>query len=204
MSIQFEPDEIGKIPFRDVLKAVMPAIKSKIFTSIDYGELTLYGNLIQYKVQKDFFDLIEETAPGTIDLENFILIMRGRPKLQDCCMEVICRKLETAFFQYDFTVSKADLSPYDDIPDGGMMRGARLFSDSEALMLASLFSFFAEQTHFNHLRETMRPDYTWMEYFFDLRRDRKLWMEVLTAFRNTILTLDFKDIWQEVDIGLEE
>ena len=60
MSIQFEHDEIGKIPFRDVLKAVMPAIRSKIFTSIDYGELTLYGNLIQYKVQKDFLILLRK------------------------------------------------------------------------------------------------------------------------------------------------
>ena len=36
MSKQFEHDEVGKVPFHDLLNAAMPAIKSKTFINIDY------------------------------------------------------------------------------------------------------------------------------------------------------------------------
>ena len=197
MSKRFEHDEVSKVSFHDLLNAAMPALKSKAFVNIDYNELSIYASCIQCKVQKDLFEVVEETAPRTITWEDFILVMRGKKELQDKCIDIIGRKLETAFFQYDFASRKADPSKRLTAFDGDIIRGARLFSDAEGILLASLFLFFAEQTHLNYLRETVRPEYTWEEYYYDLQHDIGQWMEVLTAFRNTIMELDFKTDWQE-------
>ena len=181
MSEQFEYDEVSKVPFYDLLNAVMPAIKSKVFMNIDYNELLIYAGYIQCKVQRDLFDVIEEAAPGTMTWDDFILVLHNKKELRDKCMDIIGRKLENAFFQYDFAARKADLSKHLDIFDGDMIRGARLFSDAEGALLAGLFLFFAEQTHLNYLRETVRPEYTWEEYYYDLQHDVGRWMDVLTA-----------------------
>ena len=157
VSTQFEPDDIGKVPFLDILNVAMPAIRTKTFINIDYDELKMYVGYIQYNVQRDLFELADEAVLGTIDWKNFVL----------------------------------------------MMRGAKLFSDKEGTFLAGLFLHLAEQTHFNHLRDTMHPDYRWEEYRLDLQRSHELWMEVLTAFRNTILGLDFKELWEAVDVDFE-
>lgn len=61
-----------------------------------------------------------------------------------------------------------------------------------------MFLFFAEQAHFNHLRDTVHPDYKWEEYHHDLLLGGELWITVLTAFRDAIQRLDFKDAWLEV------
>ena len=167
-----------------------------------YNELLTYAGYIQYKVQRDLFEIVEEAVPGTMTWEDLILVLRIRKGLRDTCMDIIGRKLENAFFQYDFTARKADLSKHFDIFDGDMIRGARLFSDAEGILLVALFLFFAEQTHFNYLQETKRPEYTWEEYYHDLQHDSDLWMEVLTAFRSTIMELDFKTDWQEDDCEL--
>ena len=200
MSNLFEHEEISKVPFRDLLNAAMPVIKSKVFVNIDYDELSAYATIIQCKVQRDLFEIIDEDDPGEITWDDFVLLMRNSKELRDSCINVIGRKLETAFFQYDFTPKKFDLSDYSGMPDDGMVSGAELLSTREGILLMGLFLYFAEQTHFNHLRETVRPDYTWEEYFCDLKCDNGLWMEVLTAYRNTILKLDFKENWQEVEI----
>ena len=203
MSDQFEYDKMGKVPFRDILNAAMPAIRVKPFIDIDIDELKVYAGYIQYKVQRDLFELAEEAAPGTIDWENFILMMRGKKELRDICIDVIGQKLENAFFQYDFASQQSELFKHLDKIDGDMIRGARLFSDEDGALLVGLFLYFAEQTHFNHLRETIHPDYKWEEYRLDLQRNHELWMEVLTAFRNTILGLDFKEIWENVDFDFK-
>lgn len=204
MSNQFEHDEIGKVPFRDLLNAAMPAIKSKPFADLGDDELITYAKLVQYKVQWDLFTLYEEEAPGTLTWEGFVLLMHNSKELQGKCLEVIGMKLETAFFQYDFTQGELDESRINDIFIGDMLRGAKLFSDVDGLLLMALFLYFAEQAYFNHLQDTVRPDYTWEEYFNDLFIDHELWMGVVIAFRNTILRLDFKEGWQDVSISFDE
>ena len=163
---QFEHDKTGKVPVRNLLNAAMPIIRSKPFASIGYDELITYARLVQYKVQRDLFTLCEEEAPGTITWENFVLVMRGSKELQSRCLDVIGRKLETAFFQYDFSQGELDLFKINDIFDGDMLRGAKLFSDEDGLLLMALFLYFAERAHFNHLQETTLPDYAWGKYFY--------------------------------------
>ena len=201
---QFEHDEIGKVPFRNLLNAAMPVIKSKPFADLGDDELITYAKLVQYKVQWDLFTLYEEEAPGTLTWEGFVLLMHSSSELQGKCLEVIGKKLETAFFQYDFTQGELDESRINDIFVGDMLRGAKLFSDGDGLLLMALFLYIAEQAHFNHLQDTVRPDYTWEEYFNDLFLDHELWMGAVIAFRNTILRLDFKEDWQEVSINFDE
>ena len=203
MSSQFEHEEISKVPFRDLLNAAMPVIKSKIFIRIDYDELICYAQLVQYKVQWDLFTLCEEEAPGTITWEDFVLLMRGNREWRDRCLNVIGRKLETAFFQYDFDQRELDQSRVNGIFDGDVLRGAKLLSDGEGLLLMALFLYFAEQAHFNHLQDTVRPDYTWEEYSHELAIAGELWAAVLTAFRNTILRLDFKEDWREAGFNFD-
>ena len=201
MSNQLEHGETGKVPFRDLLNAAMPVIRSKPFIDTDSGEMITYAQIVQYKVQRDLFTLCEEEAPGTISWEDFVLVMRSSKELQDKCLDVIGRKLETAFFQYDFTERELDQSKVEEIFVEDMLRGAKLLSDGEGRLLMGLFLYFAEQAHFNHLQDTTRPDYTWDEYSSDLCLAGELWRAVLIAFRNTILRLDFKENWQEVDIN---
>lgn len=203
MSKQFEHGEIGRVPFRTLLNTAMPVIRSKPFIDTDSGEMITYAQIVQYKVQRDLFTLCEEETPGTISWEDFVLVMRSSKELQDKCLDVIGRKLETAFFQYDFTERELDQSKVEEIFVEDMLRGAKLLSDGEGRLLMGLFLYFAEQAHFNHLQDTTRPDYTWEEYFHDLSLGGNLWLAVILAFRNTILRLDFKEDWQEVGIDFE-
>ena len=76
-----------------------------------------------------------------------------------------------SLFQYDFTQRELDLPKEINLAVDGMLRGASLFTDDEGLMLMVLFLYFAERAYFNQLQDTVRPDYTWEEYYYDLQHD---------------------------------
>lgn len=184
--------------FLNLLTRVLEIIKSKPFANMDEDELSLYADYVQYRAQRDLFELFEESAPGTITWENFRLMMRGVQELRCICMAVICRKIGTALCDFDFAEKEIPFCRETDEPVENMLYAAQLFSESEGIILMALFLLFAELAHFIHLRDTVRPGYKWEDYYRDLLRGGELWDTVRIAFRGAIQRLDFKPDWLEV------
>lgn len=181
MPKQSEHDSSGDVRFKNLLATAYPIIKAKPFVNIDDDELSFYANYVQYRVQRDLFELFEEESPGTITWDNFLLMMCGTRELRDICMSAICRRMETAFYQFEFTE-----------------RETYLFDES--LIFMALFLLFAQQAHFNYLQDTVRLGCRWEEYHHELLRGGKLWNTAMTAFRDAVQRLDFKPDWSEVEV----
>lgn len=109
MSDQVEREGSNSIQFHNILAAALPVIKSKLFMNIDYGELDSYAEFVQYRVQRDLYELSEERAPGNILWEDFVLLMRSAEELRDVSRAVICRRMKEAFFDFDFTEKEIQL-----------------------------------------------------------------------------------------------
>ena len=204
MSDQVEREGSNSIQFHNILAAALPVIKSKLFMNIDYGELDSYAEFVQYRVQRDLYELSEERAPGNISWEDFVLLMRSAEELRDVSRAVICRRMKEAFFDFDFTEKEIGLFRESDASAGDQPGGALLFSKAEGIILMGLLLYFAECAHFNRLQDTVRPGCRWEDYFHDLGHDSALWHTVLTGFRDAIQRLDFKTDRLEVrsDHGL--
>ena len=184
--------------FLNLLTRVLEIIKSKPFANMDEDELSLYADYVQYRAQRDLFELFEDVSPGTTTWENFRLMMRGTQELRDICMAVICRKIGTALCDFNFTEKEIPFCRETDEPVENMLYAAQLFSESEGIILMALFLLFAELAHFIHLRDTVCPGYKWEDYYHDLFHGGKLWDAVRIAFRGAIQRLDFKPDWLEV------
>ena len=204
MSKQSENEGSGRVQFQNSLAAAFPIIKSKPFINIVYDELNYYAGFLQYRVQRDLYELYEENFPGNISWDDFILLMRSVAEMRDAALTVICRKMDSAFYNFDFTSKEIYFFRESDASAGDWLGGAVLFSREEGLMLMGMFLYFAECAHFNHLQDTVRPGYKWDKYFNDLQHNQELWRTVLTAFRDAIQRLDFKADWVEVLKEYEE
>ena len=101
-------------------------------------------------------------------------------------------------FDFNFTEKEIPFCRETDEPAENMLYAARLFSESEGVILMALFLLFAELAHFIHLRDTVCPGYKWEDYYHDLFHGGKLWDAVRIAFRGAIQRLDFKPDWLEV------
>ena len=111
MSDHLERKGPDSIQFHNTLAAALPVIKSKLFMNmnIDYDELSCYAEFVQYRVQRDLYELSEERAPGNISWEDFVLLMRSAEELRDVSRAVICRRMKEAFFDFDFTEKEIQL-----------------------------------------------------------------------------------------------
>ena len=87
----------------------MPVIKSKLFMNIDYDELSCYAEFVQYRVQRDLYELCEERSLGDVSWDDFVLLMCGVEELRDISRSVICRRMKNAFFDFDFTEKEIQL-----------------------------------------------------------------------------------------------
>lgn len=133
MSKTFEHDNSSSIWFQNLLAIAFPIIKSKPFVNIDSDELSTYARVLQYRVQRDLYKLWIDESPDVPSWEEFIVLMRASKELRDKSMSVICRKLETAFFDFDFTRKEIDFFGDDDATNEDILHGALLFLTQKGL-----------------------------------------------------------------------
>ena len=98
MSDHLEREGPDSIQFHNTLAAALPVIKSKLFMNIDYDELSCYAEFVQYRVQRDLYELCEERSLGDVSWDDFVLLMCGVEELRDISRSVICRRMKNAFF----------------------------------------------------------------------------------------------------------
>lgn len=111
MSDHLERKGPDSIQFHNTLAAALPVIKSKLFMNmnIDYDELSCYAEFVQYRVQRDLYELCEERSLGDVSWDDFVLLMCGVEELRDISRSVICRRMKNAFFDFDFTEKEIQL-----------------------------------------------------------------------------------------------
>ena len=203
MGYPLAESEFNNVSFQNLLSAAIPLIYGKGFINTDPDELDMYARWVEYRVQRDLYELCTDHSQDTMTWAEFVLTMRVSPELRDQAMDVISRKLQKAFFSFDFTPREICFFNEADDSDEDILHCAKLFSEEEGIFVMSLFLYFAEQAHFSRLQDTLRPDYKLQEYYHDLQHDKALWREVLMAFRDALQRLRFKDEWEEVGAGRE-
>lgn len=141
---EFEYHGIGNIEntgFQAFLAAAITKLRTTPFVNIDSNELALYSALLQYRVQRDLFELLEEAQPGSITWDDFVSLMHSTQTLRDICMDVICKKMNTSSFVFDFNKDHIDLSLERIMNSEDFIHAVRLFSDDEGVFLMALYLF---------------------------------------------------------------
>lgn len=108
MENQFEHKGFSSVKFQNLFAAAWPYIQSKVFCNLDQNSLDMGAQIIEYRVQRDLYEIqMEESPDDPLTWEEFILVMGESKDLQGQAISVICRKLETAFFDFDFSRKKS-------------------------------------------------------------------------------------------------
>ena len=198
MKNQFAQGEPDNAAFYNLLQRMRPLLREKYFLNLSDDELDAGACMMEYRVQRDFYELVKETVPN-MTWKEFVLLLRSSSELREMAMAAISRKLEREFFPFDFSGKETGFFRKADESDGGSY--AKLFSKEEGICVMSLVLYFAEQAHFNRLRDTVRvpPEYKWETYCHDLEHGKSLWNEVLTVFQNTVKQMDFKPEFLEME-----
>ena len=159
----------------------------------DKKELDAYVCYLTYRVQRDLYELCRESGElGGTSWKEFVWEMRSRERLRQAAAAVARETIEEfrSKSRFNFGVENVTLPP-----DGGHIRSARLFSVEEGRAQVESILLTAEIVQYK--RQLARGKaYSWEYFLAEMAQDQSLWRETLMAFRNALISLDFKPRWQ--------
>lgn len=173
-------------------------IRSNRFNGLGGEESAVYGEILSYRVQHDYYDYFKEKTEDPATWEQFANVMREFPGWVEGCVAVLKYTLAQTstgrYFNFQLDTVRLPLSLISD-GSGGLLHAVKLFDDRQRHAIVNLFFLQAEIDYYFRTRDKHRH-YTWDRYQRDLIRNRRMWRAIDMAFRDGIARLDFKPGWQ--------
>lgn len=171
-----------------------------------------YVDYLSYRVQRDLYELVK--GDGRLELED----LSWREFVEALCYQkqsvkaafIVARQTIMQFLTsgyFNFDSADVHLSFDDDAlaEDGDTVRSARLFPAYKGEALINAILYRAEQVQY--ARQLNRgKEYTWEQFIAELSSDQVMWEETVDAFRDALVRLDFKPLWdsEELDAQIGE
>lgn len=185
-------------PEADHKEFLRQLIRSNRFNGLGGEESAVYGEILSYRVQHDYYEYFKEKTEDPVTWEQFANVMRKFPGWVEGCVAVLKYTLaQTSTGKYfNFQLDTVRLPP-SLISDGsgGLLHAVKLFDDRQRHAIVNLFFLQAEIDYYFRIRDKRRR-YTWDRYQRDLIRNRRMWRTIDMAFRDGFARLDFKPGWQ--------
>lgn len=192
-------------PFRELSMAAEIIQSDRCVTLGHEHEVEVYARYLTYRVQRDLYELCQETGL-LLDLrwDEFVLVMRQN-KLARLVAVAVVRETLDSFYRcghYNFDVTEVDFLRDGDLEDedDDMIHSAMLFSPEEGRGIIEGLLFRGELTQYQRQLDRGR-DFSWNQFLDELTLAGPLWNEVLMAFRDALVRLDFKPVWCSEKLG---
>ncbi|WP_298069853.1 hypothetical protein [uncultured Mailhella sp.] len=173
-------------------------VRENQFSGLDSEAVVVYGELLSFRVQRDYYEILRKKTGDPVTWESFLGLMQHFPgwvTASNAVLKYTLAQKSTGRF-FNFHVKRIRL-PADLTFDSGdgMLRSARLFDDTQRRAIVNAFFLQAEIDYYYQLRGRRR-NYSWEKYQRDLGKNQRMWRAVDLAFRDGLLRLDFKPGWQ--------
>ena len=176
-------------------------IDSHLYMTLeDKNELDAYVSYLTYRVQRDLYELCKESGElGEMSWREFVWDIRHQKRLRDAAV-IVARETLKDFRnkrRFNFDAKNTALFSGADIADGknGGIYSSQLFDDEEGRAQVESILLTAELVQYKRQLAKGKA-YSWEYFLADLAQDISLWEETLIAFRDALMALDFKPLWQ--------
>ena len=155
-------------------------VNSHLYMTLeDKNELDAYVCYLTYRVQRDLYELCKERGLlGEMSWQEFVWDVRHWKKLRDAAVIVAQETVKDARNKRNFDIYSSRLF---DVEEGR--------AQVESILLTAEIVQYKRQL-------AGGKAYSWEYFLSDLAQEPFLWEETLTAFRGTLMQLDFKPFWQ--------
>lgn len=156
-----------------------------------------YAHYIAYRAQRDLYHYCKRM--GTISWPQFVSAMQHCEQARTAAAIVIRETAKRFFADSDFDFEAKDRPFYlaDDLADAEneTTTCCKLFETNEGRRLILSIILRAEIAHYRY-QLSQGKDYSWEPYLSDVMQNGQLWNELVLGFRDALLRLDFKTVWQ--------
>ena len=165
----------------------------------DDALLDSYAFYLSYRAQRDLYELREEFRALT--WEQFLSIVRQNKQVREAAELVIRDAVEKIRIRGCFNFEAKDRPFFQDgdladAQDENKIAACSKLYDADigrCLILGILFK--VEIAHYQR-QLAQGKEYFWEEYLAELKQNSTMWDEVMLAFRDALLHLDFKTAWK--------
>ncbi len=167
---------------------------------LDADRMDSYVYYLTYRVQRDLYELCKENDSfSDLSWDEFVLIMRQYKPARDISVGVIRKTVSNFLERGSFNFQANSVEFFHDSDEAGKeedwLHFAQLFPTDIGCALISLLIFRAEFLQYRRQLCSGR-DFSWETYLEELTQDPAMWNEIITAFRDAVVRLDFKPVWQ--------
>lgn len=165
----------------------------------DKGELDAYVYYLTYRVQRNLYELFQEDGQFCdMSWQEFVWDIRHIKQIRDTAAMVARETLKNFRKKghFNFDVKKVELFLDSDMDDrsGDNIYSAQLFTVEEGRALVESILLTAEAVQYK--RQLARGKaYSWEDYLAELSQKSSLWEETLMAFRDALVNMDFRPLW---------
>ena len=176
-------------------------VNSHLYMTIeDKSELDAYVCYLTYRVQRDLYELFKESGLlGEMSWQEFVWDMRHWKKLRDAAVIVAQETLKDFRNKRRFNFDAKNIALFCDADmadrKNGDIYSSRLFDVEEGRAQVESILLTAELVQYKRQLAKGKA-YSWEYFLADLAQDISLWEETLMAFRDALMSLDFKPFWQ--------
>ena len=166
----------------------------------DKNELDAYVCYLTYRVQRDLYEVGKKSGQfGELSWREFVWDVRHKKRVRDAAA-VVARETLKDFRskgRFDFDVKEVKLILDSDIKDGSGsdIYSSQLFSVEEGRALVESILLTAEVVQYKR-QLAEGKGYSWEYFLAEMSENPSLWDETLMAFRDALMKLDFKPLWQ--------
>lgn len=170
-------------------------------TLVDKKELDAYVCYLTYRVQRDLYELCKESRLlGEMSWREFVWDIRHWKRLRAAAIIVVQETIREFRHKRHFNFDAENVALILDDSDmadreAGNIYSSQLFPAEEGRTQVESILLTAEVVQYKRQLAKGKA-YSWEYFLADLARDISLWEETLMAFRDALMTLDFKPLWQ--------
>lgn len=176
-------------------------VRSELFMTLgDKKQLDAYVCYLTYRVQRDLYELcIASGQLGELSWRKFVWDMRGQKRVREAAT-IVAKETVRDFREngnFNFDAKDVVLLRNSDLPDPDRsdIYSARLFEIEEGRTAVESLLLMAEVAQYRRQLASGKS-YSWEHFLAELAQGRSLWDETIMAFRDALMNLDFKTLWQ--------
>ena len=188
---------------KDILSSADDIIvESHLYMTLeDKKELDAYVCYLTYRVQRDLYELCQEGGKiGELSWQEFVWDIRHWKRLRFAAIIVLQETIKEFRRKGHFNFEAENVARFLDDSDmadrkDGNIYSSQLFPAEEGRAQVESILLTAEIVQYKR-QLAMGKAYSWEYFLADMSQDQSLWNETLVAFRDALVNLDFKPLWQ--------
>lgn len=188
---------------KDILSSADDIIvESHLYMTLeDKKELDAYVCYLTYRVQRDLYELCQEGGKiGELSWQEFVWDIRHWKRLRFAAIIVLQETIKEFRRKGHFNFEAENVARFLDDSDmadrkDGNIYSSQLFPAEEGRAQVESILLTAEIVQYKR-QLAMGKAYSWEYFLADMSQDQSLWNETLMAFRDALVNLDFKPLWQ--------